>query len=82
VRGFDKVRGEWSLMALCYNLARVLNIIGFDRLIAALARMAAMALFCGGPAAPLSRITVFLKRFCSQIAHNDASAEFASNSAP
>ena len=22
VRGFDKVRGEWSLMALCYNLAR------------------------------------------------------------
>ena len=19
VRGFDKVRGEWSLMALCYN---------------------------------------------------------------
>ena len=31
VRGFDKVRGEWSLMALCYNFTRVLNIIGFDR---------------------------------------------------
>ena len=30
VRGFDKVRGEWSLMALCYNFARVLSILGFD----------------------------------------------------
>jgi hypothetical protein len=28
VRGFNKVRGEWSLMALCYNFSRVLNIIG------------------------------------------------------
>ena len=31
VRGFNKVRGEWSLMALCYNFTRVLNILGFDR---------------------------------------------------
>jgi transposase len=30
VRGFDKVRGEWSLMALCYNFTRVLNILGFE----------------------------------------------------
>src|SRR5918996_1018530 len=30
VRGFDKVRGEWSLMALCYNFTRVLSILGFD----------------------------------------------------
>jgi len=30
VRGFAKVRGEWSLMALCYNFTRVLKIIGFD----------------------------------------------------
>jgi transposase len=30
VRGFDKVRGEWSLMALCYNLSRVLSILGID----------------------------------------------------
>jgi transposase len=29
VRGFAKVRGEWSLMALSYNFARVLNILGF-----------------------------------------------------
>jgi transposase len=38
VRGFDKVRGEWSLMALCYNFTRVLNIIGFDRFIDVIAR--------------------------------------------
>ena len=38
VRGFDKVRGEWSLMALCYNFTRVLNIIGFDPLIAHLVK--------------------------------------------
>ena len=40
VRGFDKVRGEWSLMALCYNFARVLNILGFDRFVAYLATRA------------------------------------------
>ena len=32
VRGFDKVRGEWSLMALCYNFTRVLNILGLRAL--------------------------------------------------
>ena len=40
VRGFDKVRGEWSLMALCYNLCRVLNILGFDALVAYFAKRA------------------------------------------
>ncbi len=30
VRGFEKVGGEWALMATCYNFDRVLNIIGFD----------------------------------------------------
>ena len=40
VRGFDKVRGEWSLMALCYNFTRVLNILGFDRFVAYLAEKA------------------------------------------
>lgn len=38
VRGFDKVRGEWSLMALCYNLARVLSIVGLDDFVAHLAK--------------------------------------------
>src|SRR6266404_4094635 len=37
VRGFNKVRGEWSLMALCYNFSRVLSILGFDRWLAVLA---------------------------------------------
>ena len=41
VRGFDKVRGEWSLMALCYNLSRVVRIIGIGPFIAYLARRAA-----------------------------------------
>jgi hypothetical protein len=31
VRGLKKVRGEWSLMALCYNFTRVLNILGLER---------------------------------------------------
>jgi transposase len=38
VRGFDKVRGEWSLMTLCYNFTRVLNILGFEGFIAAIAK--------------------------------------------
>lgn len=39
VRGFDKVRGEWGLMALCYNLTRLMHILGMDGFIAALARL-------------------------------------------
>lgn len=38
VRGFNKVRGEWSLMALCYNLTRVLNILGFERFVTCMAK--------------------------------------------
>jgi transposase len=38
LRGFDKVRGEWSLMALCYNFFRVLSILGIDRFLADLAK--------------------------------------------
>ncbi len=41
LRGFDKVRGEWSLMALCYNFTRVLNIIGLDRFMAYLVKRVA-----------------------------------------
>ena len=40
VRGFEKVRGEWSLMALCYNFTRVLNIIGIASFVAYLAKSA------------------------------------------
>lgn len=39
VRGFRKVRGEWSLMALCYNFTRVLNILGLDGFTDYLARL-------------------------------------------
>jgi transposase len=39
VRGFDKVRGEWSLMALCYNFTRVLNILGFEGFLACMAKL-------------------------------------------
>src|SRR5437879_6029222 len=42
VRGFDKVRGEWSLMALCYNFTRVLNILGFEGFVAAIAKATAL----------------------------------------
>jgi transposase len=38
LRGLNKVRGEWSLMALCYNFTRVLNILGFERFMVAVAK--------------------------------------------
>jgi transposase len=35
MRGLEKVRGEFSLTALAYNLRRVLNLVGFPELMAA-----------------------------------------------
>jgi transposase len=43
VRGFNKVRGEWSLMALCYNFSRVLKVLGMEALIAYFAESAAQS---------------------------------------
>ena len=37
MRGLEKVRAEFSLTALAYNLRRVLNIVGFEKLMAAVA---------------------------------------------
>jgi transposase len=37
MRGLEKVRAEFSLTALAYNLRRVLNIVGFTELMAAVA---------------------------------------------
>jgi transposase len=37
MRGLEKVRAEFSLTALVYNLRRVLNIVGFSKLMAAVA---------------------------------------------
>ena len=35
MRGLERVRGEFSLTALAYNLRRVLNLVGFKELMAA-----------------------------------------------
>ena len=37
MHGLEKVRGEFSLTALAYNLRRALNILGMERLMAAVA---------------------------------------------
>ena len=60
VRGFNKVRGEWSLMALCYNFMRVLNIIGFDNFTAYLIRMAKQAILLLHCAAAALRKTLLV----------------------
>jgi transposase len=74
VRGFDRVRGEWSLMALCYNFARVLNILGLERFIARLAqRLArpALLLFRGDTLA-LRPTRTLLAAIWAQNAQNTA----------
>lgn len=35
VKGLDGVRGEWTLITLCYNLKRVLNLVSFADLMKA-----------------------------------------------
>jgi transposase len=75
VRGFDKVRGEWSLMALCYNFARVLNIIGFDGFAAYFAIRAAERAILLIPSAvttALGRVTVVMARICPGLAQKSA----------
>jgi transposase len=67
VRGFDKVRGEWSLMALCYNFTRMLNILGFEQFVAYMAEKAYVA--CkGGLASALRAIPLVLQSFRANIA--------------
>jgi hypothetical protein len=72
VRGFAEVRGEWSLMALCYNFSRVLRIIGFDRWMALLARRAAK---------PLLRLVVALLRAYCRVSRYLAALRRASGAA-
>jgi transposase len=67
VRGFDKVRGEWSLMALCYNFSRVLNIIGFERFVAYMAAKALAPCEYALPAI-LSAIQLVMEGFRPRIA--------------
>jgi transposase len=75
VRGFDKVRGEWSLMALCYNFTRVLNVMGFDRLITYLAERRAQAgLFFRAAAAAGAAASVLLTNIYAQFSPKSACA--------
>ena len=37
LKGLEKVRAEWSLITLAYNLKRVLNLVSFEKLMAAVA---------------------------------------------
>jgi transposase len=68
VRGFNKVRGEWSLMALCYNFSRVLTITGIDGFIAYLATVAASCFaLLGALATAMACPTAFLARFVDAI---------------
>ena len=65
VRGFNKVRGEWSLMALCYNFTRVLNILGFERFLACMAT--ALAMRSHALAVALDRVLPILSAFCTRL---------------
>lgn len=81
VRGFDKVRGEWSLMALCYNLARTLNILGFDDFVAFFAKRVAQRAILAEIAilrglrtirSAVSRAIVAMKPFSANLDRNSA----------
>jgi len=67
VRGFDKVRGEWSLMALCYNFTRVLNILGLERFTAYMAAIILVVPRIGAPTAIVNCLKLFLAAFRTQI---------------
>ena len=67
LRGFNEVRGEWSLMALCYNFTRVLNILGFERFVACMAAKLTAFLCRRAPAASLNRIRLVLGKFWTNI---------------
>jgi hypothetical protein len=43
VKGLEKVRTEWTLMTLCYNLKRVLNLVSFKELMGAVTERTATA---------------------------------------
>lgn len=68
VRGFDKVRGEWGLMALCYNFTRVLNILGLKRFVACMAAL--LLLLEYAPTVALRCILRILRTFKTPSAHS------------
>jgi transposase len=75
VRGFNRVRGEWSLMALCYNFTRVLNILGFGHFTACMAK-AFRALSRALTAAP-SCIQLLLKTFWTNMSASFSISRFS-----
>jgi transposase len=82
VRGFNKVRGEWSLMALCYNFSRVLTIVGIDRLIAYVAKCArksSLLRLRSALAADMGRPTTLLARLWAQISPKSATGRLRFN---
>lgn len=76
VRGFDKVRGEWSLMALCYNFTRVLNILGFERFVAHMLPAKALALCQYALAVVLHCVQLIPRAFWTQIGSRLAISRF------
>ena len=75
LRGFDKVRGEWSLMALCYNFTRALNILGFEGFGAYMAAKA-LAARLYALAAALNCIQLILAAFRTHIGSRLAISRF------
>ena len=55
MRGLEKVRGEFHLSALVYNMKRVINIVGMERLLEAVRRLASAA---------ARLLEVFLEAWC------------------
>lgn len=78
VRGFDKVRGEWSLMALCYNFTRMLAILGIDGFIARLAHWLVETAFwpLRSAVAALRRLITALKAIGEQFASESVTLQF------
>jgi transposase len=76
VRSFAKVGGEWSLMALCYNLGRVLNILGTDGFVAFFASRAtarAILQLTRAVTPAISPVTAYMSRFLAKLAQSSAS---------
>ena len=75
VRGFAKVRGEWSLMALCYNFTRALNILGFEAFVTWMAKL--LASIQSVWAAALQCVQFVLGPFWTKIASRSATGPLA-----
>jgi Transposase DDE domain len=80
VRGLNTVRGEWSLMALCYNFSRVFNLVGLKELIAYFVKRAETSSFFGLSCVlkvAMGRTRTLLAHFWAAIIQNQPPAAFA-----